>query len=113
MPYLQIFTIGEMARRGVSGKREKGFFRTLFLVLFSIAQYSIFAPLYWYWMLMQACGYPLCDDTVKSFDIDLALDVESLEGAESSEENTGNTDTDNITPAPSPTPSPTPSDPQL
>jgi hypothetical protein len=59
MPYLQIFPVGELFRRGVIGPPEKGIGQKLFLVLYSLAQYSLFAPVYWYWMGRKAAGRPI------------------------------------------------------
>jgi hypothetical protein len=60
MPYLQLFVMGEVFRRGVIGPPEKGFGRKAFLVVLSSGQYSLFAPLYWFWMWRRACGKPIC-----------------------------------------------------
>jgi hypothetical protein len=60
MPYLLIFPMGELLRRGVIGPPEKGFGLKLFFVLYSLAQYSLFAPIYWYWMARKASGRPIC-----------------------------------------------------
>jgi len=68
-PYLYISSIGALARRGVMGKSEKGFFKNLFLVLFSSLQYLFFAPIYWYWMICKAVGKPICDDIVPPPDL--------------------------------------------
>lgn len=56
MPYLQIFTVGEVLRRGVTGPPEKGFAIKAGLVVYSLTQYAVFAPLYWFWMARKARG---------------------------------------------------------
>lgn len=58
-PYLQIFVIGEVARRGVQGAPEKRVGVWLFLIVFSGMQYGVFAPVYWYWLLRRAAGRPI------------------------------------------------------
>jgi len=60
MPFLYIFPMGEFLRRGVIGPPEKGFWRKLFFVFYAMAQYSFFAPVYWYWMARKASGRPIC-----------------------------------------------------
>lgn len=59
MPYLYVFTWGELLRRGVFGPPEKGAFRKWGLVIYSSYNYSIFAPLYWYWMYRKSAGKPI------------------------------------------------------
>lgn len=59
MPYLQIFTVGEVLRRGVTGPPEKGFAIKAGLVVYSLTQYAVFAPLYWFWMARKARGKPI------------------------------------------------------
>jgi hypothetical protein len=60
MPYLQIFAVGEVFRRGVIGPPEKGFALKAFFVLYSISELSVFAPIYWFWMVRKARGKPIC-----------------------------------------------------
>ena len=60
MPYLQIFAIGEVLRRGVIGLPERGFARKAFFVIFSASEYLAFAPIYWFWMVRKAHGKPIC-----------------------------------------------------
>lgn len=61
-PYLQIFTMAEVARRGVAGPPERRVGVQAFLVVFSLCQYSVFAPVYWYWMVRRANGRPICHE---------------------------------------------------
>jgi hypothetical protein len=60
MPYLQIFPVAEVLRRGVMGPPENGFAKKFGFVILSLAQYSVFAPIYWYWMARKAGGRPIC-----------------------------------------------------
>ena len=60
MPYLQVFAVGEVLRRGVIGPPEKGFGRKMFLVIYSASEYAVFAPVYWFWMWRKARGKPIC-----------------------------------------------------
>jgi hypothetical protein len=60
MPYLHIFTIGELMQRGVVGPPERRFWVTCGFVVVSTMEYTIFAPLYWFWMLRRALGRPIC-----------------------------------------------------
>lgn len=59
MPYLQNFVVGEVLRRGVMGPPERRPGVKWFLVIYSIFQYAIFAPAYWYWMRRRASGKPI------------------------------------------------------
>jgi hypothetical protein len=68
MPYLYIFLLGEGMRRGVTGPPERNLPRTLFYVLFSASQYSVFAPVYWFWMTRRADGHPICQNPGRDFD---------------------------------------------
>lgn len=61
MPYLYVFTWGEVLRRGVSGPPEPGFWRKFGSVVLSVLSYVIFAPAYWYWMVRKARGRPICE----------------------------------------------------
>jgi len=60
MPYLYIFALGESLRRGVTGPPERNAGQSVFLVMFSACQYTIFAPFYWYWMVRKSNGRPIC-----------------------------------------------------
>lgn len=62
MPYLHVFVIGEALRKGVMGPPEKRRGVQLFLVLMSLAEYSLFAPVYWYWMYRRAVGRPINEE---------------------------------------------------
>jgi len=64
MPYLQIFVVSEVLRRGVSGPPEQRAGTQVFLALFSATQYAVFAPVYWFWMLRRAQGKPLSTEHV-------------------------------------------------
>ncbi len=59
-PYLQIFVSGECLRRGVMGPPEQRLGPQLFLALYAVNQYTIFAPVYWFWMIRRAVGKPIC-----------------------------------------------------
>jgi hypothetical protein len=59
-PYQQLFLVGDVLRKGVIGPPDKHVGVHLFLIIFSISQYSIFAPVYWFWMVRRACGKPIC-----------------------------------------------------
>jgi hypothetical protein len=59
MPYLQIFSLGELLRRGVVGPPEKGFTLKLGFFLYSF-EYALLAPIYWFWLVRKACGKPIC-----------------------------------------------------
>src|SRR5688500_3141686 len=56
MPYLQIFPVAEVLRRGVSGPPESRMGVQVFLIVLSFTQYAVFAPLYWFWMVQRARG---------------------------------------------------------
>ncbi len=60
MPYLTNYVVGEALRQGVIGPPERRVGVLAFLVLYSTTQYSIFAPLYWYWLYRRARGRPIC-----------------------------------------------------
>ncbi len=59
-PYLQIFLIGDLLRKGVLGPPERRIGVQLFLVVYSFGNYAVFAPVYWYWMVRRAQGKPIC-----------------------------------------------------
>jgi hypothetical protein len=60
MPYLQVFVVGEVLRRGVMGAPDRRAGVYAFLILFSLSQYIFFAPLYWFWIMRKAQGKPIC-----------------------------------------------------
>jgi hypothetical protein len=62
MPYLQVFVAGEALRKGVMGPPERRVGVRVFLVVLSIAEYAVFAPVYWYWMIRRAQGKPICEE---------------------------------------------------
>jgi hypothetical protein len=62
MPYLQGFVMGEFFRQGVTGPPEKRTGVQLSLFLFSLVEYGIFAPFYWYWMARRSVGKPIRDE---------------------------------------------------
>ena len=74
MPYLQIFAVGEVFRRGVLGPPEKGFARKAFLVIYSVCEYAIFAPVYWFWMVRKSRGKPICTARREGLKFDEAAD---------------------------------------
>jgi len=65
MPYLQVLVMGELFRSGVLGPPERRRGAQIFLVVYSAAQYGVFAPLYWFWMLRKAQGEPICQEVRK------------------------------------------------
>lgn len=62
MPYLQNFAVGEFFRRGVMGPPEPRLGIQVFLTIYSMSQYSIFAPVYWYWMMCRSLGKPIATE---------------------------------------------------
>ena len=50
LPYIYIFSIGEVVRAGVGSRLKWSFFNTILLILFSLVEYMVFAPIYWYRM---------------------------------------------------------------
>lgn len=62
MPYLQVFMVGEVLRRGVSGPPERRVGVQVFLMVYSVTEYAVFAPIYWFWMLRRAEGKPICTE---------------------------------------------------
>lgn len=60
MPYLYIFQQGEFFRRGVMGPPERRVGVLVFQALYAAANYSFFAPVYWFWMVRRAQGRPIC-----------------------------------------------------
>jgi hypothetical protein len=69
-PYLQIFLIGDTLRKGVLGPPERKTSAQLFLVAFSLSQYAVFAPLYWFWMIRRAQGKPICAERRRPIEFD-------------------------------------------
>ncbi len=65
LPYLQIFPMADIFRQGVMGPPERRVGVQVFLVVFSVAQYGPFAPVYWFWMICRACGRPICQEQRK------------------------------------------------
>lgn len=72
MPYLQVFVVGEAMRKGVMGPPEKRLGVQVFLILVSITQYSVFAPVYWYWMVRRSLGRPIGEDNHPELELDEA-----------------------------------------
>lgn len=60
MPYLQIFVAGEALRQGVMGPPERRTGTQVFLVIYALSQFSVLAPIYWFWMVRRALGKPIC-----------------------------------------------------
>lgn len=46
-PYLYIFSLGEVLRAGTFGKCQRSWFVMLGYLILSLAEYTIFAPVYW------------------------------------------------------------------
>ena len=65
MPYLYIFPSAEILRRGVMGPPERRVGVQLFLIVFAFSQYSVFAPIYWFWMYRRSTGRPICQEQRK------------------------------------------------
>lgn len=70
MPYLYIFAQGELLRRGVTGPPDRGRCRPIAFALAALTQFSLFAPVYWFWMVRKARGKPICQ--VRRVDLPLA-----------------------------------------
>ncbi len=70
MPYLNNFVVGEVLRRGVMGSPEKRKNVMFFLIVFSVANYVVFAPIYWYWMARRAYGKPICHEREWDYEIE-------------------------------------------
>ena len=70
MPYVTVFLDGELFRRGVIGTPEKRKGVLIFLVIYSTASYTIFAPIYWFWMIRKAQGKPICHEGDWYFEIE-------------------------------------------
>lgn len=58
-PYESIFVEGEALRQGVTGPPERRWWVQGFLFLYAGSQFSLFAPLYWFWMAARAAGRPI------------------------------------------------------
>lgn len=48
MPYIYIFSVGEGARAGVRGRLKRSPLNAVFLILFGLLEYAIFAPFFWF-----------------------------------------------------------------
>ena len=68
MPYLEIFVVAEVLRRGVSGAPERRVGVQVFLVLLAAVKYVAFAPVYWFRMLRRTRGRPICAAPVLTSD---------------------------------------------
>jgi hypothetical protein len=73
MPFLQLFAVGEFFRKGVIGPPEKRKGVVFFLVLYSLCEYNIFAPLYWFWLIRRGIGKPICQE--RRIDLVFAADA--------------------------------------
>ncbi len=51
LPYVYIFSQGELLRAGVTGRIRRSLFIAIGYVLFSAAMFSIVAPIYWFFLL--------------------------------------------------------------
>jgi hypothetical protein len=60
MPFLTVFLDGELFRRGVMGPPEKRPVVLVFQALYAAMNYSVFVPIYWFWMVRRALGHPIC-----------------------------------------------------
>ncbi len=60
LPYLYIFSWGELLRRGVTGPPDRNLGRVLGFAVFSMTQYSLFFPIYWFWLIRKCFGKPIC-----------------------------------------------------
>jgi len=70
MPYLQNFMVGELLRKGVLGPPEHRKGVMVFLVVFATAEYAVFAPWYWFWLIRKAQGHPICAETRKDLELE-------------------------------------------
>jgi len=52
LPFIYIFSIGEVARNGVYGPVRRNFVTVLGYVWFGASQYLVFAPVYWYYFFV-------------------------------------------------------------
>ncbi len=59
MHYLHVFWIGEILRRGVMGPGKNRPWQNVGFVIFGLGQYSIFAPIYWFWLVRKSMGRPI------------------------------------------------------
>jgi hypothetical protein len=50
MPFVLIFSEGEALRAGVNDKFRPSFFIVCGFVVYALAQYAVFAPIYWYFL---------------------------------------------------------------
>lgn len=49
-PYLYLFSLGEVLREGTSGRVRKSWLTVAGYVILSLAEYVIFAPIYWFFL---------------------------------------------------------------
>ncbi|MGJ8653358.1 MAG: hypothetical protein ACSHX8_08795 [Opitutaceae bacterium] len=73
MSYIDVFCMGALLRSGVDGSVKLTRFRMIGLIIYSIMQYSIFSPLYWYRLSQAKKGNYIQNSTVE----DEALEAES------------------------------------
>lgn len=66
MPFIDVYCMGALFRSGVDGSVELTKFRIIGLIVYSIANYHIFAPLYWYWVFQARKGNPIKDVDLKN-----------------------------------------------
>lgn len=52
LPYVYIFSQGEVLRQGTSGMVRSSFIIVVCYFLYSMSQYAIFAPVYWYYFII-------------------------------------------------------------
>jgi hypothetical protein len=57
-PYLYLFSIGEVLREGTSGPIRKSWLTVVGYLILSLAEYLIFAPLYWYFLFRNLARKP-------------------------------------------------------
>jgi hypothetical protein len=50
MPFVVVFSKGEVLRAGVNDKFRPSFFIVCGFVVYALTQYAVFAPIYWYFM---------------------------------------------------------------
>lgn len=60
MPYLYVFAMGELFRRGVVGPPGTKLTHQAAFVFSAVCEYGPFAPIYWFWLMRRACGKPIC-----------------------------------------------------
>lgn len=62
LPLERTLLEGELFRRGVLGPPEERAWITVTFVIFSLVTFTVFAPLYWFWMLRRASGTPIAEE---------------------------------------------------